>query len=131
MLKMQERFRHSFVGWEAQPNNCLLERNLGNWVLIPRHPIGIVHFLWVFFVAAAPQLTYRWLLGMGYAVATPGTSFEHAVIAQSVLQSFESAIAHHATGVFRKRYLPIYGLAWAANLHLLIGSLSQNEQAIS
>jgi len=80
-----------------------------------------VHFGWL---AVHLQLTYRWLLeqlaAQGYAVvATPFVNtLEHAVIAQSVLQSFESAIAQlHATGVFRKRYLPIYGLghAWAAN----------------
>jgi dipeptidyl aminopeptidase/acylaminoacyl peptidase len=48
----------------------------GNWVLIPPKPTAIVHFLGGAFVAAAPQLTYRWLLealaSQGYAVvATP------------------------------------------------------------
>jgi len=62
------------------------------------------------------HLTYRWLLeqlaAQGYAVvATPFVNtLEHAVIAQSVLQSFESAIAHYTQQVFSKRYLPIYGL---------------------
>jgi hypothetical protein len=110
----------------------------GNWVLIPRHPIGIVHFLGGAFVATAPQLTYRWLLeqlaARGYAVvATPFVNtLEHAAIAQSVLQSFESAIVQlHATAVLRKRYLPIYGLghSMGCKLHLLIGSLFPVERA--
>lgn len=140
---MQERFRHSFGGGQdAQPNATIVYMDWkeisGNWVLIPRHPIGIVHFLGGAFVAAAPQLTYRWLLeqlaAQGYAVvATPFVNtLEHAVIAQSVLQSFESAIAQlHATGVFRKRYLPIYGLghSMGCKLHLLIGSLFHVERA--
>ena len=110
----------------------------GNWVLIPRHPIGIVHFLGGAFVAAAPQLTYRWLLeqlaATNYAVvATPFVNtLDHAAIAQSVLQSFESAIAElHSTSVLRKRYLPIYGLghSMGCKLHLLIGSLFPVERA--
>lgn len=110
----------------------------GNWVLIPRHPIGIVHFLGGAFVAAAPQLTYRWLLeqlaAKNYAVvATPFVNtLDHAAIAQSVLQSFESAIAElHSTSVLRKRYLPIYGLghSMGCKLHLLIGSLFPVERA--
>lgn len=110
----------------------------GNWVLIPRHPIGIVHFLGGAFVAAAPQLTYRWLLeqlaAKNYAVvATPFVNtLDHAAIAQSVLQSFESAIAElHSTSVLRKRYLPIYGLghSMGCKLHLLIGSLFTVERA--
>ena len=110
----------------------------GNWVLIPRHPIAIVHFLGGAFVAAAPQLTYRWLLeelaAKNYAViATPFVNtLEHTAIAQSVLQSFESAIAElQATAVLRKRYLPIYGLghSMGCKLHLLIGSLFSVERA--
>lgn len=110
----------------------------GNWVLIPRHPIGIVHFLGGAFVAAAPQLTYRWLLEQlaekNYAVvATPFVNtLDHAAIAQSVLQSFESAIAQlHTTSALRKRYLPIYGMghSMGCKLHLLIGSLFSVERA--
>ena len=110
----------------------------GNWVLIPRHPIAIVHFLGGAFVAAAPQLTYRWLLeelaAKNYAViATPFVNtLEHTAIAQSVLQSFESARAElQATAVLRKRYLPIYGLghSMGCKLHLLIGSLFPVERA--
>ena len=110
----------------------------GNWVLIPRHPIAIVHFLGGAFVATAPQLTYRWLLeelaAKGYVVvATPFlNTLDHAATARSVLQSFESALAQlHATSVLRKRYLPIYGLghSMGCKLHLLIGSLSAVERA--
>lgn len=110
----------------------------GNWVLIPRHPKGIVHFLGGAFVAAAPQLTYRWLLEQladhGYVVvATPFVNtLDHAAIAKSVWQSFEKAIAQlHATNVLRKRYLPIYGLghSMGCKLHLLIGSLFAVERA--
>ncbi|HCF26078.1 MAG TPA: hypothetical protein DEV81_02375 [Cyanobacteria bacterium UBA11049] len=110
----------------------------GNWVLIPQHPKGIVHFLGGAFVAAAPQVTYRWLLEQladrGYAViATPFVNtLDHAAIAQSVLQSFESAIAElQATAILRKRYLPIYGVGHSMGykLHLLIGSLFSVERA--
>lgn len=110
----------------------------GNWVLIPRHPVGIVHFLGGAFVAAAPQLTYRWLLeqlaAKHYAVvATPFVNtLDHAAIAQSVLQSFEGVIAElHETSILRRRYLPIYGLghSMGCKLHLLIGSLFPVERA--
>jgi len=110
----------------------------GNWVLIPRHPIGIVHFLGGAFVATAPQLTYRWLLEQvaeqNYAVvATPFVNtLDHTAIAKSVLQSFDQAIAQlQATSVLRKRYLPIYGLghSMGCKLHLLIGSLFSVERA--
>lgn len=110
----------------------------GNWVLIPQHPIGIVHFLGGAFVAAAPQLTYRWLLEQlahkGYAiVATPFVNtLDHAAIARTVLQSFERTLAQlHATAMLRKRYLPIYGLghSMGCKLHLLIGSLFSVERA--
>jgi len=110
----------------------------GNWVLIPRHPIGIVHFLGGAFVATAPQLTYRWLLEQladkHYAiVATPFVNtLDHTAIAKSVLQSFESGIAQlQTTGLLRKRYFPVYGLghSMGCKLHLLIGSLSSVERA--
>lgn len=109
-----------------------------NWVLIPQHPKGIIHFLGGAFVAAAPQVTYRWLLEQladrGYAVvATPFVNtLDHAAIAKSVLQSFESAIAQlQAKGILRRRYLPIYGMghSMGCKLHLLIGSLFDVERA--
>lgn len=109
-----------------------------NWVLIPQHPKGIVHFLGGAFVAAAPQVTYRWLLeqiaARGYAVvATPFVNtLDHAAIADSVLRSFESALTElQAKGLLHKRYLPIYGLghSMGCKLHLLIGSLFTVERA--
>ena len=110
----------------------------GNWVLIPRHPKGIVHFLGGAFVATAPQLTYRWLLEQladhGYlVVATPFiNTLDHAAIAKSVLQGLEDTLTQlHATAMLRKRYLPIYGLghSMGCKLHLLIGSLFSVERA--
>lgn len=110
----------------------------GNWVLIPRHPVGIVHFLGGAFVATAPHLTYRWLLeqlaGQGFAVvATPFVNtLEHAAIAKSVLQSFDRTVAElQARSLIRKRYLPVYGLghSMGCKLHLLIGSLFSVERA--
>ena len=110
----------------------------GNWVLIPQHPIGIVHFLGGAFVATAPQLTYRWLLEQlaeqNYAVvATPFiNTLDHAAIARTVLNSFENAIAQlQAKSIIRKRYLPIYGMghSMGCKLHLLIGSLFPVERA--
>ncbi|MGB3202893.1 MAG: DUF1350 family protein, partial [Nodosilinea sp.] len=48
----------------------------GNWILVPPNPTAIVHFLGGAFVAAAPSVTYQWLLEnlarQGYLiVATP------------------------------------------------------------
>ncbi len=110
----------------------------GNWVWIPRHPIGIVHFLGGAFVATAPQVTYCLLLehlgNQGYAViATPFVNtFDHGAIAESVLQSFDSTLAHlRASFAIKRRYLPIYGLghSMGCKLHLLIGSLYRVERA--
>lgn len=110
----------------------------GNWVLIPRHPVGIVHFLGGAFVATAPHVTYRWLLeqiaAQGFAVvATPFVNMlDHAAIAKSVLQSFDRTVAElQARSLLRKRYLPIYGLghSMGCKLHLLIGSLFSIERA--
>lgn len=110
----------------------------GNWVLIPRNPIGIVHFLGGAFVATAPHLTYRHLLeelaSKGYVVvATPFVNtLDHTAIAKSVLLNFERAIERlHDTSALRKRYLPIYGIghSMGCKLHLLIGSLFAVERA--
>ena len=59
-------------------------------------------------------------------------TLDHAAIAKSVLQSFESAIAElQAKGILRRRYLPIYGMghSMGCKLHLLIGSLFDVERA--
>lgn len=110
----------------------------GNWVLIPPHPVGIVHFLGGAFVAAAPQVTYRWLLEQiakhGYiVVATPFVNtLDHSAIARSVLQSFDRTVSElHERSLLRKQYLPIYGLghSMGCKLHLLAGSLFSVERS--
>ncbi|NEQ25842.1 MAG: DUF1350 domain-containing protein [Microcoleus sp. SIO2G3] len=110
----------------------------GCWVLIPPRPSAIIHFLGGAFVAAAPQLTYRWLLEQlgrqGYAIiATPFVNtLDHAAIARDVLNRFETTLDRlQATNVLRKRYMPIYGVghSMGCKLHLLIGSLFKVERA--
>lgn len=110
----------------------------GNWVLIPNHPVGVIHFLGGAFVATAPQLTYRWLLeniaNHGYVViATPFVNtLDHQAIAQSVLKSFEFTLEKvKDLGLIRKRYLPIYGVghSMGCKLHLLIGTLPGIDRA--
>ncbi|MBD2593293.1 DUF1350 family protein [Nostoc spongiaeforme FACHB-130] len=110
----------------------------GNWVLVPKNPIGIVHFLGGAFVATAPHLTYRWLLeevaSKGYLViATPFVNtLDHIAIAQSVLLNFERTLERlHDSGLLRKLYLPTYGIghSMGCKLHLLIGSLYSVERA--
>lgn len=110
---------------------------LNNWVLVPPHTKGILHFLGGAFVATAPELTYRWLLEQlaaeGYTVVT--TSFvntlNHTAIARSVLLSFERTLEQlHARGILQG-YLPIYGIghSMGCKIHLLIGSLFSVERA--
>jgi hypothetical protein len=110
----------------------------GSWVLIPRNPVGIVHFLGGAFVAAAPHLTYRWLLEQlgekGYLViATPFVnSIDHREIAELALLNFERVMERlHDSSILRKAYLPIYGLghSMGCKIHLLIGSLLPVERA--
>lgn len=109
----------------------------GNWVLVPPRPTAIVHFLGGAFLAAAPHVTYRWLLEnlaeQGYAVvATPFVNtMDHAAIARQVLLSFDQARDHLQSQVFKRRYLPIYGLghSMGCKIHLLIGSLFPEERA--
>ncbi|AFZ56209.1 DUF1350 family protein [Anabaena cylindrica FACHB-243] len=110
----------------------------GNWVIIPRNPIGIIHFLGGAFVATAPHLTYRWLLeelaAKGYVViATPFVNtLDHRAIAQSVLLKFERTLERlQDSGEIRKLYLPTYGVghSMGCKLHLLIGSLFKVERA--
>ncbi|MGI2909069.1 DUF1350 family protein [Tolypothrix sp. VBCCA 56010] len=110
----------------------------GNWVLIPRNPIGIIHFLGGAFVATAPHLTYRWLLEQlaekGYVIiATPFVNtLDHIAIAKSVQLNFDRVIERlHDSSALRKRYLPIYGLghSMGCKLHLLIGSILSVERA--
>jgi len=114
------------------------KENRGNWVLIPRNPIGIIHFLGGAFVATAPHLTYRWLLehlgNKGYVViATPYVNtLDHNAIAKSVLIKFERTVERlNESGELRNIYLPIYGIghSMGCKLHLLIGSLFAVERA--
>ncbi len=110
----------------------------GSWVLIPRNPVGIVHFLGGAFVAAAPHLTYRWLLeqlgAKGYLViATPFVnSIDHREIAELALLNFDRVMERlYDSSTLRKAYLPIYGLghSMGCKIHLLIGSLLPVERA--
>jgi hypothetical protein len=110
----------------------------GNWVLIPRQPIGIVHFLGGAFVATAPNITYRWLLEQlgkaGYAViATPFVNtLDHGAIARSVLNRFENILERlQASHRLNCGYLPIYGIghSMGCKLHLLIGSIYRVDRA--
>jgi hypothetical protein len=110
----------------------------GNWVLVPHHPIGIIHFLGGAFVATLPHLTYRWLLehlaDKGYVIiATPFVNtLDHVAIAQSVLRKFERTLEIlQETREIRKVYLPTYGLghSMGSKLHLLIGSLFTVQRA--
>lgn len=110
----------------------------GSWVLIPRQPIAIVHFLGGAFVATAPNITYGRLLEKlareGYAiVATPFVNtLDHVAIARSVLNRFENIVARlQDTQAIAPRYLPIYGMghSMGCKLHLLIGSLFNVERS--
>lgn len=110
----------------------------GNWVLIPRQPVGVIHFLGGAFVGTAPNLTYRWLLEnlgkAGYAIITTPfvNTLDHTAIARYVLNRFESILERlQTTNALGQRYLPIYGLghSMGCKLHLLIGSMFSVERA--
>jgi hypothetical protein len=110
----------------------------GNWVVIPRNPIGMIHFLGGAFVATAPHLTYRWLLEnlarKGYVIiATPFiNSLDHQAIARAVLMQFERTQERlRDSGKLDQQYLPTYGVghSMGCKLHLLIGSLFPVERA--
>jgi hypothetical protein len=110
----------------------------GSWVLIPRQPIAIIHFLGGAFVGTAPSVTYRWLLAelgkQGYAIiATPFVNtLDHSAIARSVLNRFENIVERlHNRNILARGYLPIYGIghSMGCKLHLLIGSLYEVERA--
>ncbi len=111
---------------------------LGSWVLIPKQPIAIVHFLGGAFVAAAPNLTYRWLLEQlakeGYGIITTPfiSTLNHQAIALFALNRFEevkSRLQQH--NILIPGYLPIYGMGHSlgCKLHLLIGSLFEVQRA--
>jgi Protein of unknown function (DUF1350) len=107
-----------------------------NWVLLPRRPVAVVHFLGGAFVGAAPQFSYGKLLetiaARGYAIiATPFVStLDHKAIAIAALQQFENTLAKLNRSQ-DLRFLPVYGLghSMGCKLHLLIGSLFEVERA--
>jgi hypothetical protein len=109
----------------------------GNWFLVPQRPRALIHFLGGAFVAAAPHLTYRWLLEAlyadGYAViATPFVNtFDHRAIAQETLTTFEQGFTFLSKRRPELQSLPIYGLghSMGCKVHLLIGSLYRVNRA--
>lgn len=109
----------------------------GNWVLVPRNPIAVIHFLGGAFVATAPQVTYRTLLEalaeQGYVIiATPFVNtLDHLTIAKRVMRMFNLALDQLQTEVLSTRYLPVYGVghSMGCKLHLLICSLAPQERA--
>lgn len=115
-----------------------------NWVMLPRRPVAIIHFLGGAFVGAAPQFSYGRLLeaiaAQGYAIiATPFiNTLDHKAIAVAVLQQFENTLDKlcrrpDLSAALRAdlNILPIYGLghSMGCKLHLLIGSLFDVERA--
>ena len=109
----------------------------GNWLLVPDRPRAIIHFLGGAFVAAAPSVTYGWLLEQlyqhGYGiVATPFiNTFDHGAIATEVLTTFDQAMIYLRRQVIGDRYLPIYGMghSMGCKVHLLIASLYNIDRA--
>jgi len=110
----------------------------GNWILIPPQPRAMLHFLGGAFVAAAPSVTYRWLLenlaAQGYlVVATPFiNTFDHEAIAEEILITFSQALRYLDRRVgINDPYLPIYGLghSMGCKMHLLINSLWEVDRA--
>ena len=109
----------------------------GNWFLVPERPRAIIHFLGGAFVAAAPHLTYRWLLEAlyqeGYAViSTPFiNTFDHGAIASETLITFEQGLTFLCKRRPELQSLPIYGLghSMGCKVHLLIGSQSGMARA--
>ncbi|NJL85600.1 MAG: DUF1350 family protein [Leptolyngbyaceae cyanobacterium SM1_1_3] len=109
----------------------------GNWILVPPNPRALIHFLGGAFVAAAPHLTYRWLLEnlgrQGYVIiATPFVNtFDHKAIAQEVLTTFDQGLHYLHKRVLSQRYWPIYGLghSMGCKVHLLINSLYNVERS--
>jgi Protein of unknown function (DUF1350) len=107
-----------------------------NWVLLPRRPIAVIHFLGGAFVGAAPQFSYGKLLetiaARGYTIiATPFiNTLDHKAIAIAALQQFENTL-EKLNRSQDLRFLPIYGLghSMGCKLHLLIGSLFEVERA--
>ena len=102
----------------------------GNWLLVPERPRAIIHFLGGAFIAAAPHLTYRWLLenlyAEGYCVVATSfvNTFDHGAIATDVRTTFEQAMIYLSRR-FDTAALPVYGTghSMGCKVHLLLGSL--------
>ncbi|MGB0562618.1 MAG: DUF1350 family protein [Spirulinaceae cyanobacterium] len=113
--------------WDADP----WDEWAGNWLRIPPHPQGVVHFLGGAFLATAPHLSYRSLLDAiaeaGYAIiATPFlNTFDHQAIARDVLNRFEQCSTRLQSLERLPSGLPVYGLghSMGVKLHLLMGSV--------
>lgn len=109
----------------------------GNWFLVPQQPRAIIHFLGGAFVAAAPHLTYRWLLEAlyreGYAVvSTPFVNtFDHGAIALETLTTFDQGLTYLRKQRPEISDLPIYGIghSMGCKVHLLIGSTHPVQRA--
>ncbi|WP_448561247.1 DUF1350 family protein [Trichothermofontia sp.] len=108
-----------------------------NWVLTPKRPVGIIHFLGGAFVAAIPHVTYRLFLEELYqqhyaVIATPFVNtLDHYGIADTVLVNFERALERLRDQGVLPYYLPIYGIghSMGCKLHLLINSYHPVERA--
>jgi hypothetical protein len=118
--------------WQVWLKSMQWQERDGVWTLVPPRPVALIHFLGGALVAAAPHLTYRWLLEKlarrGYGIiATPflNGSLDHWTIAGAVGESFERSRRWlYETGQVRRRYLPVYGLghSMGCKLHLLLAS---------
>ena len=111
---------------------------LGSFVLIPKSPIAVIHFIGGAFIGSAPNFTYRWLLEAlakkGYVViATPFIiTLDHLAISHDLLNRFESILESVNSDIYGGMInLPVYGLghSMGCKLHLLIGSLSPIERS--
>ncbi len=109
----------------------------GNWVLLPRRPIAVIHFLGGAFIGGAPQTTYRRFLEslceQGYAViaTTFDTVVDHFGVVHDIATKFAAAQTElHKTNRL-KRFLPVYGIghSMGCKLHLMLGSLYRMERA--
>jgi hypothetical protein len=109
----------------------------GNWVLLPRHPIAIIHFLGGAFIGGAPQTTYRRFLeslgAQGYAVIATAfdTVVDHFGVVHDIATKFAAAQIQLHQANRLKRFLPVYGVghSMGCKLHLLLGSLYKIERA--
>ena len=138
MLRRRSRRQTVRIKQQFPDSVCMTWQEVsGNWLLVPDRPKAIIHFLGGAFIAAAPHLTYSWLLEnlyqQGYCiVATPFiNTFDHGAIADEVLTTFDQAMIYLRRQVIGDRYIPIYGVghSMGCKVHLLIASLYNIERA--